>query len=74
MPTRQPEPVRRMIDITAGLTESLVTWPGVVERFERHLLTSLDTGDPMTVSRFQLGAHAVPGSDGAPARAVLVVQ
>ena len=58
MPTRQPEPVRRMIDITAGLTESLVTWPGVVERFERHLLTSLRAGDPMTVSRFQLGAHA----------------
>ncbi len=52
------KPVRRIIDITAGLTEDLVTWPGVVERFERRPLSSLAAGDPMTVSSFQLGAHA----------------
>lgn len=49
---------RHIIDITAALTDGLVTWPGVVERFERHLLASLDGGDPMTVSHFRLGAHA----------------
>lgn len=49
---------RRIIDITVPLTDRLVTWPGVVERFERHLLTSLEAGDPMTVSHFRLGAHA----------------
>lgn len=51
-------PARRIFDITVPLTDGLVTWPGVVERFERHLLTSLEAGDPMTVSHFRLGAHA----------------
>lgn len=52
------EAERQIIDITVGLTENLVTWPGVVESFERRHLASLDAGDPMTVSHFQLGAHA----------------
>lgn len=58
MAVPSPASSRRIVDITAGLTEDLVTWPGVVERFERSLLTSLDAGDPMTVSHFRLGAHA----------------
>ncbi len=52
------KPAQRIIDITAALTEDLVTWPGVEERFGRRLLTSLAAGDPMTVSSLQLGAHA----------------
>lgn len=46
-----------MIDVTAPLREGLVTWPGVVERFHRDVMVSLDAGDPMTVSAFRLGAH-----------------
>jgi arylformamidase len=48
----------RLIDITAPLSEELVTWPGVVERFERTTVASLDGGDAMTVSGLVLGAHA----------------
>lgn len=48
----------RYIDISAPLHPELVTWPGVVERFERHVASSLDAGEPMTVSHLRLGAHA----------------
>lgn len=47
-----------ILDISAALSDQLVTWPGVVERFERQRLTSVEEGDPMTVSHFRLGAHA----------------
>ncbi len=49
---------RVFIDISAPLSADLVTWPGVVERFERNLLVSIDRGDGMNVSEFRLGAHA----------------
>ena len=61
-------------DISAPLHEGLVTWPGIVERFERHVVTHIDRGDAMTVSTFELGGHAgthvdapnhfVPGAGG----------
>lgn len=51
----QPATVR---DISAPLRPELVTWPGVVERFERRLVASFDAGDAMTVSQLHLGAHA----------------
>lgn len=47
-----------ILDISAPLRDDLVTWPGVVERFERNLVASLDAGDAMTVSHLGLGAHA----------------
>ena len=49
---------RRLIDVSAPLREELVTWPGVVERFHRSVHSSLDAGDGMTVSSYQIGAHA----------------
>lgn len=65
---------RDLIDISAPLTSELVTWPGVVERFDRELVASFDDGDGMEVSHFHLGAHAgthvdapkhfVPGAGG----------
>ena len=48
----------RIHDISAPLRPTLVTWPGVVERFERHEVASFATGDAMCVSHLQLGAHA----------------
>lgn len=51
-------PERRFIDITVPLREELVTWPGVVERFSRDVVLSIEAGDGMTVSGLQLGAHA----------------
>ena len=45
-------------DVSAPLRPELVTWPGVVERFDRSLVASLDAGDAMTVSQIRLGAHA----------------
>ena len=45
-------------DISAPLSESLVTWPGVVERFERSVVNSFELGDDMVVSAFRIGAHA----------------
>ncbi len=48
----------KLIDISAPLHEGLVTWPGVVERFDRSLVASIDAGDAMTVSHLHLGAHA----------------
>ncbi len=45
-------------DISAPLTPDLVTWPGVVERFERTLVASFAAGDQMEVSAFKTGAHA----------------
>jgi arylformamidase len=47
-----------IIDISAPLSTELVTWPGVVERFERKVVASFEDGDGMAVSSFQLGAHA----------------
>lgn len=49
---------RALHDISAPLRAELVTWPGVVERFDRHTVASLDAGDAMTVSQLHLGAHA----------------
>lgn len=45
-------------DISAPLRPELVTWPGVVERFERQEVASFDAGDAMCVSHLRLGAHA----------------
>lgn len=49
---------RAIHDISAPLRAELVTWPGVVERFDRHTVASFDAGDAMTVSQLHLGAHA----------------
>ena len=49
---------RAIHDISAPLRAELVTWPGVVERFDRHTVASFDAGDAMTVSHLHLGAHA----------------
>lgn len=45
-------------DISAPLTEDLVTWPEVVERFKRTLVENLEAGDKTNVSHFEIGAHA----------------
>lgn len=45
-------------DISAPLRPELVTWPGVVERFDRREVASFAGGDAMCVSHLQLGAHA----------------
>jgi arylformamidase len=47
-----------IFDVSAPLRPELVTWPGVVERFDRSLVASLEAGDAMTVSHLRLGAHA----------------
>lgn len=49
---------RAIHDISAPLRAELVTWPGVVERFDRHTVASFDAGDAMTVSHLHMGAHA----------------
>ena len=38
-------------DVRALLRPELVTWPGVVERFDRSLVASLDAGDAMVVAQ-----------------------
>ena len=35
---------RAIRDISAPLRADLVTWPGVVERFDRHTVASFDAG------------------------------
>lgn len=55
--TRDADRERRFYDISAALRPELMTWPGVVERFERTLASSLEDGDAMTVSGLRLGAH-----------------
>lgn len=47
-----------LFDISAPLSGELVTWPGVVERFEKSSVSSFENGDGMAVSAFKLGAHA----------------
>ena len=58
------ESAARFIDISAPLRADLITWPGVVERFERTLASDLAAGDVMTVSHLRLGAHAGTHVDG----------
>jgi hypothetical protein len=42
---------RIKFDVSAPLRPELVTWPGVVERFDRSLVASLDAGDAMVVAQ-----------------------
>jgi arylformamidase len=57
-PRPAPDGAPAIIDISAPLRPGLVTWPGVVERFERREVASFDAGDGMRVSHLHLGAHA----------------
>lgn len=47
----------RWIEISVRVTPELVTWPGVVEGFERASEASFEAGDGMEVSRLHMGAH-----------------
>lgn len=50
-------PDARIFDISAPLSEGLVTWPGTGEGFRREVVASLERGDPMRLSAIEMGAH-----------------